>query len=94
MPKTRRTKRNGKAPLTRNSTLVLVAQGESVIKGRAVAGKPKGKLITGKVYTGEPVSKAYPYGSARQGYGAAPRVIRRRPVSLIVDGAGTIHEAP
>lgn len=94
MPKTRRTKINGKAPLTRNSKLVLVAQGESVIKGRPVAGKPKGKPVTGKVYTGQPVSKPYPYGSARQGYAAAPRVIRRRPVSLTVDDAGTIHEAP
>jgi len=85
--KTRRKKINGKAPLTRNSKLVLLAQGEFVIEGRPVQGNPKGRPVTGRVYTGEAVSKPYPYGSAKQGYGAAPRVVRKdRPV-LTVDSA-------
>ena len=91
MPKTHRTKRNGKAPLTRNSELVILAKGENVIPERTVRGKPKGKPIAGFLCTGRPVSKPYPYGSARQGYGAAPRVASRERPVLTVDGADALH---
>jgi hypothetical protein len=91
MAKTRRKKINGKAPLTRNSKLVLVKKGDFVIPGREVRGKPKGKATTGQLFTGLPVSKPYPYGSSRQGYGKAPRVeTRSRPV-LTVDGDTALH---
>jgi hypothetical protein len=93
MAKTRRKKINGKAPLTRNSKLVLVAQGDFVIKGRDVRGQPRGKPITGRVYTGEPVSKPYPYGSSRQGYGARPWASVPKTAVSVPAGGDALHGA-
>jgi hypothetical protein len=43
MAKTRRKKINGKAPLTRNSKLVLVKKGTEILRK---GGRPKGKVTT------------------------------------------------
>jgi hypothetical protein len=86
MAKTRRKKINGKAPLTRNSKLVLVKKGTEILRK---GGRPR--EVTTILCTGQPVSKPYPYASARQGYGQAPRVeTRSRPV-LTVDGDTALH---
>jgi hypothetical protein len=88
MAKTRKKKINGKAPLTRNSKLVLVKKGTEILRK---GGRPR--EVTTILCTGQPVSKPYPYASARQGYGQAPRVAHRSRPVLTVDSAGTIHEA-
>jgi hypothetical protein len=89
MAKTRNKKINGKAPLSPsdgNSDLVLLQKGTEILRK---GGRPR--EITKIVYTGKPRSKPYPYASARQGYGKAPRVeTRSRPV-LTVDGDTALH---
>lgn len=86
MPKTRRTKRNVNPPVTGQ---IILATAEETIKGHN--GQKRNRTVT--VLTGAPRGKVYPYGSGRQGYGAAPRVARRPVPVLDVMADGTISEA-
>lgn len=75
MAKTRRKKIN-KSPLKifKNSRVMVVDNGVGVktggyrTKGKQVASKDAKPIHIGRVYTGVPRGKTYPYGSKRQGF--------------------------
>jgi hypothetical protein len=82
MAKTRRTKRNGKAPIkSRNITLAVVKNGE-----RKQAHKNATTTHVGLVLTGVNRGKLYPYRSVKRG-GPDVRLTKRTVVGTVAGAA-------
>lgn len=95
MAKTRRTKRNGKAPLhSRNVKIFVVKPGEQVRlaggarKDEPVKTNPKAKpIFLGRVYTGVNTGKVYPYAGTKRG-GSGSLTLRKGKTVHVLDNVG------